>query len=157
MQPLAAIPCCQCPHNIFLLELYLEARLLHKTLIACAAVVALGCVPAATNVLAAGHPGDGQRGDGHAAAGYAVAGHAMAGPARGGHVMGGYPRGGRIARYGSGGYNRAGPVFNGPIYDSCPGYSYGPGYGRAYAECPGYSGVPVVGGLINGILGGYDY
>jgi hypothetical protein len=67
---------------------------LHKTLIACAAAVALGCVPVATNALAAphGHGGDG---------------HAMAGHARGGHV----------ARYGGG-------RGIGPIYDSCPGYGY---------------------------------
>jgi hypothetical protein len=36
----------------------------------------------------------------------------------------------------------------GPIYDSCGGY-YGPGYG-----CPGY-GIPLVGGLIGGVLGSY--
>lgn len=83
-----------------------------------------------------------------------MAGHAMAGPARGGSAMGGDARGGRIARSG-GAYYRAGPVSNGPIYDSCPGYSYG--YGPAYAECEGYGGIPVGGGLINGVLGGYGY
>ncbi len=96
--------------------------MLHKTLVAFAAAVALGCVPLATNALAAPSHGHGRTG-----------GHAM--HACGGHVG---------ARYGR--------VYNGyragPVYDSCGGY-YGPGYG-----CPGY-GVPFVGGVINGILGGY--
>jgi hypothetical protein len=110
----------------------------HRTLIAFAAAVALGCVPVATNALAAGHP----------------AGHANVGRASGGHPAGGpgfarSARSGRIARSGRGyGY---GPAYNAPIYDSCANYGYGydPGYG-----CPGY-GVPVVDGVINGILNGY--
>ena len=52
-------------------------------------------------------------------------------------------RGGYGARYGDGYYGGGGP-----IYDSCGGY-YGPGYG-----CPGY-GIPLVGGLIGGVLGSY--
>jgi hypothetical protein len=56
--------------------------------------------------------------------------------------MAGYVRGGHVARNG-GGY-RHGAIYNGPIYDSCPGYS--PGYGYGYGGCPGYGGV--VGGLI---------
>jgi hypothetical protein len=51
--------------------------------------------------------------------------------------------GGHYARGGGGGYG--GGYVNGPIYDSCAGYGYG--YG-----CPGY-GVPLVGGVINGVLG----
>jgi len=97
---------------------------LHKTLVALAAVAALGCLPMATTALAAHH--------GH--------GHAMAGHARGGHV----------ARYGGGRYR--GGYVNGPIYDSCGGYGYSYRYGPGYG-CPGY-GVPLVGGVINGILGG---
>jgi hypothetical protein len=106
---------------------------LHKTLMAFAAAATLGCLPMATTALAAPHA--------HGSA------HAMAGPARGGHVArysgGRSYGGGHVARYG-GGYS------SGPIYDSCAGYgyAYGPGYG-----CPGY-GVPLVGGLINGALGG---
>lgn len=109
--------------------------MLRKTLIAFAAAVALGCVPLATNALAAHpeHPG------GHAA-GHA-SGHAS------GHAM--HARGSRVAHYGSG--YRAGPGYSGPIYDSCPDYAYGPGY--AYSGCAGY-GVPLVGGVIDGILGG---
>ena len=44
----------------------------------------------------------------------------------------------------------------GPIYDSCAGYGpgYGYGYGYGYNGCPGYA-APIVGGVINGILGGY--
>jgi hypothetical protein len=109
---------------------------LHKTLIALAAATVLGCVPAATGALAAGHPG------GHAGGGHAIGGHPMAG-----HPMARYPHGGHVVRYG-GGY-RTGPIYTGPIYDSCGGYGYG------YGGCPGYGGVPLVGGVINGILGGY--
>jgi hypothetical protein len=118
---------------------------LHKnTLIAFAAAVALGCIPVATTASAAGHPG------GHAGGGHAMGGHAMAGPARGG-VTAGYGRGDRIVRSGGRYYG------GGPVYDSCPGNGYGPGYGYGYSNgCPGY-GVPVVGGVINGILGGYGY
>jgi hypothetical protein len=130
-----------------------------KTFIALAAAVALGCVPAATNALAAGHPG-GHGGGGQAFAGHG-GGHATAGPARGGNGSAGYARGGRgsagyarggriVVRSGGGGYyGGGGPVYdNGPIYDSCSGYGYG------YGGCPGY-GVPIVGAVINGILGGY--
>jgi hypothetical protein len=108
--------------------------MLHKTLIALTAAVALGCLPMATNALAGNHR----------------AGHAV-----GGHAVGGHARGGHFARYG-GGY-RAG----GPIYDSCAGYGPGYGYndygynGYGYNNgCPGY-GVPLVDGVIGGILGGY--
>ena len=109
--------------------------MLRKTLIALAAAAALGCVPVVTNALAAGHP------DNHASARHAAAGHATDR-----HSMAGYARGGHVARYGY----RHGPIYNGPIYDSCPGY--GPGYG-GYGGCPGYGGV--VGGLIGSVLGGY--
>jgi hypothetical protein len=111
---------------------------LHKTLIALTAAVALSCVPMATSASAAGHPGG--HGGGHAAGGHAMGGHAT-----GGHAAGGYARGNHVARYG-GGY-RGGGYRTGPIYDSC--YGYNPGY-----DCPGY-GVPLVGGLIDGVLGGY--
>ena len=110
--------------------------MLRKTLIALAAVAALGSLPMATTALAAPHA--------HGGSGHAVAGHA-----NGGHVAryggGHYARygGGHVVRYG-GGYS------NGPLYDSCSGYGYG------YGGCPGY-GVPLVGGLINGALGGYVY
>lgn len=127
--------------------------MLHKTLIALAATVALGCVPAATTALAAGHPG-GHAGIAHAAGGgMAARGGLSAGVARGGHGAG-FARGGRVARYGRGYGN--GPVYNGPIYDSCAGYGYGYGYGPGYGYngCPGYA-APIVGGVINGILGGY--
>lgn len=115
----------------------------HKTFIALAATVAIGCAPLATNAFAAGHSA------GHASAGHVAGGRAMAGPARGGH-MAGFARGGRVARYGRG-YG-GGPIYNGPIYDSCAGY--GDGYGPDYNGCPGY-GAPVVGGVVNGVLGGY--
>jgi hypothetical protein len=75
----------------------------------------------------------------------------MAGPARGGYGSAGYARGGRVVvRSGGGGYyGGGGPVYdNGPIYDSCSGYGYG--------GCPGY-GVPIVGAVINSVLGGYGY
>lgn len=124
--------------------------MLHKTLIALAATVALGCVPVATNALAAGHP------SGHASVAH-VAGGGRGMAARGGHAVGvarsghqtRFARGGHIARYGRGYGN--GPVYDGPIYDSCAGYGYGPGYG--YNGCPGYAAP--LGGVINGILGGY--
>jgi hypothetical protein len=86
----------------------------------------------------------------------------MAGPARGGRITagyrggaGGYARGGRFARSG-GGYYGGGPVYGGPIYDSCAGYGPGYGYGDDYNGCSGY-GAPFVGGVINGIIGGYGY
>jgi hypothetical protein len=62
------------------------------------------------------------------------AGHAMSGHSA-------YARGGHDGRYGGGYYGG-----NGPIYDTCDGHS---GNG-----CPGF-GVPFVGGLINGVTGGY--
>ena len=119
--------------------------MLHKkTFIALAAAVALGCVPVATNALAAGHPG-GHGGGGQAFAGHG-GGHTMAGPARGGNGSAGYARGGRVVvRSGGGGYYGGGPV-----YDSCAGYDSGYGY----SGCPGY-GVPLVGAVINGVFGGY--
>jgi hypothetical protein len=55
----------------------------------------------------------------------------------GGHP--GYAGGGHGGQYGGGYYGG-----NGPVYDTCDGYN----------GCPGY-GVPFVGGLINGALGGY--
>jgi hypothetical protein len=136
-----------------------------KTLIALAAAVALGCVPVATNALAAGHQNNGHGGGGQSFAGRGGAGHAMAGPARGGNGSAGYARAGRgsagyagggrvVVRSGGGGYYGGGyyggeqAYDNGPIYDSCSGYGYG------YGGCPGY-GVPIVGAVINGVLGGY--
>jgi hypothetical protein len=72
----------------------------------------------------------------------------------GGHVAA-HGGGGHYARSGGGGYYGGGYV-NGPIYDSCAGYGYGYGYGYGpgygYGGCPGY-GVPLVGGVINGIFG----
>ena len=59
--------------------------------------------------------------------------------------------GGHYARSGGGGYG--GGYVNGPIYDSCAGYGYGYGYGPGYG-CPGYGVAPIVGGVINGVLGG---
>ena len=123
--------------------------MLHKTLIALAATVALGCVPAATNAFAAVHSA------GHASAGYARVGHAMGGRAMGGtarrgHAAGFARSGGRVARYGRG-YGR-GPIYNTPIYDSCADYGYGPRYD--YNGCPGY-GVPIVGRVIGEVLGNY--
>jgi len=112
---------------------------LHKTLIALAAAAALGCVPVATNALATSHP------DNHANARHA----AVAGHATDRHAMTGHPRSGHVVRYG--GRRGIGPIYNGPIYDSCPGY--GGGYGYGYGGCSGYGGV--VGGLIGGVLGGY--
>ena len=117
--------------------------MLHKTFMAFVAAAALGCVPVATNALAAGHPAGhpaGHASAGRAAGGHPASGRAIAGPARSG----------RVARSGRG----YGPGYNGPIYDSCAnsGYDYDPAYG--YNGCPGY-GVPVVGRVINGILNGY--
>ena len=106
--------------------------MLNKTIIALTAAIVLGCVPMATDALAAGQP------KGHAGGGHTVGGHAM-----GGHAMAGYARGAHGARYGR--HYEGGA----PIYDSCSDGSYGTGYG-----CRGY-GVPFVGGVINGIFGGY--
>jgi hypothetical protein len=124
---------------MFCLSYNKEAHVLHKTLIVCATAVVLGCVPFATNALAAPH---GHGGSGHASVGHSSGGHV----ARSG--------GGHVARYGGGGYG--GGYVGGPIYDSCAGYGYGYGYGPGYGYngCPGY-GVPLVGRVINGVLGGY--
>jgi hypothetical protein len=73
----------------------------NKTIIAVTAAVAVCCMPVATNVLAADHPG----------------GHALSRHAMGGHAGGGYGRGAHGARYG-GGYHQGA----GPIYDTCDGY-----------------------------------
>lgn len=140
LQPLGGGSRCHSSQDkIICLSYTQEAHVLHKTIIALAAAAALGCVPAATNALAAGHP------TGHIGAGHAARGHGFV---HGGRVAG-FARGGRGAGYG-GGY------VNGPIYDSCAGYGYGYGYGPGYGYngCPGY-GVPLIGGVINGILGGY--
>jgi hypothetical protein len=144
-----------------------------KTLIALAAAVTLGCVPVATNALAAGHQNNGH-GGGQTTYGHAMGGHAMAGPARGGRGVATNPSGGRVVvrsggggyyggggggyyggervvvRSGGGGYYGGETVYRDPVYDSCAGYGYGDGYGG----CPGY-GIPIVGGVINEILGGY--
>jgi hypothetical protein len=112
-----------------------ESFVSHKTFIALTTAVALGCVPFATNAFAAGQPAGGHS-SGHAMSGHAMSGHAMSGHAMGGHP--GYARGGHGGQYGGGYYG------NGPVYDTCDGYN----------GCPGY-GVPFVGGLINGALGGY--
>ena len=108
--------------------------MLHKKLsIALAAAVALGCVPVATNALAAGHQNNGHGGGGQSFAGHGGGGgHAMAGPARGGNGSAGYARAGRgsagyagggrvVVRSGGGGYYGGGDQVydNGPIYDSC--------------------------------------
>jgi hypothetical protein len=129
-------------HNTYVVR---KTDVLHKTLVACAFAAALGLGGLPTIALAASH-------------GHAAGGHASAGRAGGAHFArsggghgGAYYGGGRGARYG-GGY------VGGPIYDSCAGYGYGygPGYGPGYGYggCPGY-GVPLVGGVINGVLGGY--
>jgi hypothetical protein len=115
--------------------------MLHKTFMAFVAAAALGCVPVATSALAAGHPAS-HASAGRAAGGHPAGGRAIAGPARGGHVA----RSGRGYGYG--------PAYNAPIYDSCANSEDGYGYGPGYNGCPGY-GVPVVGGVINGILNGY--
>ena len=140
--------------------------MLHKTIIALAATVAVGCVPVATNASAAGHP-SGHAGVAHVAGGRGITprgGHAVV-VARGGHQAG-FARSGRVARYGRGygggpiydgpvysGYG-GGPVYDGPIYNSCAGYGYGYGPGYGYNGCPRYAAP--LGGVINGIFGGYD-
>jgi hypothetical protein len=123
-------------NKMFCLSSNQEAHVLHKTLIARAAAAALGCLPMATTALAAhGHGGSGGHGGGGHVAGHGGGAH--------------YARGGG-GRYYGGGYS------SGPIYDSSAGYGYsygyGPGYG--YGGCPGY-GIPLVGRVINGVLGGY--
>jgi hypothetical protein len=123
--------------------------LLRKTLIALAATVVLGCMPAATNAFAAAHSA-GHASVGHGSVGHAMGRRAMGGSTRRGYAAGFARSGGRVARYGRG-YGR-GPIYDGPIYDSCEGYGYGPGYG--YDGCPGY-GVPIVGRVIGDVLGGY--
>jgi hypothetical protein len=110
----------------------LEAYVLRKTLIALAGAAALGCLPMATIALAAHGAGAGH--SGHVAA-------------RGGGAHYARSGGGRGVGYG-GGY------VGGPIYDSCAGYGYGYGPGYGYNGCPG-NGVPLVGRVINGVLGGY--
>jgi hypothetical protein len=70
------------------------------------------------------------------------------------HASGGYGRARNGGGYNGGGYNGGG--YNG--YDGyygyagggCPGY-YGNGYNNG---CAGY-GVPLVGGIVDGILGSY--
>lgn len=127
--------------------------MLHKTLMACAAAVALGCLPMATTALAAHSHGSSHGSSVHATAGRGAGAHVAR--YSGGHVAG--YGGGHVARYGGGygGGYYGGGYSNGPIYDSCAGYGYGYGYGPGYGYggCPGY-GVPLVGGLINGVLGG---
>ena len=56
--------------------------MLHKTLVTLAAAVALGCVPVATNALAASHPSNHANAT-HAAAGHVTGRHSMAGYVRG--------------------------------------------------------------------------
>ena len=111
--------------------------MLRKTLIAFAGAATLGCLPMATTALAA-HSG-------HAAA-RSGSGHVVV---RGGGAHYARSGGGRGVGYG-GGY------VSGPIYDSCAGYGYGYGYGPGYGYngCSG-NGVPLVGQVINGVLGGY--
>ena len=123
--------------------------MLHRTLVAFAAVAALGCLPMATVALAAPN---GHGGGGHAMASHAGGGHVAR--SGGGHVA--RYGGGRGARYGGGYGVGYGGGYGGPVYDSCAGYGYGYGYGygAGYGGCRGY-GVPIVGGLINGVLGGY--
>jgi hypothetical protein len=155
-------------------------KVLNKAIIALTAAIALGCVPMATDALAASQP-KGHAGGGHTAGGHAMGGHAMAGDARGGHGARygrhyeggapiydsyggrGYYEGGAPIYDSSGGqgyYEGGAPIYDSyggqgyyeggaPIYDSCSDGSYGTGYG-----CRGY-GVPFVGGVINGIFGGY--
>jgi hypothetical protein len=123
----------------FCLSAKKESFVSHKTIIALTTAVALGCVPFATNAVAAGDPAGSHN------AGHAMSGHAMGGRAVGGHGHPGYARGGHGGQYGGGyygnGYYGNG---NGPVYDTCDGYN----------GCPGY-GIPFVGGLINGALGDY--
>ena len=132
--------------------------MLNKTIIALTAAIVLGCVPMATDALAAGQP-KGSAGGGHAMGGHAMGGHATGGHAMGGPAMAGFARGAHGARYGRH-YEGGAPIYDSyggqgyyeggaPIYDSCSDGSYGTGYG-----CRGY-GVPFVGGVINGIFGGY--
>ncbi len=116
--------------------------MLHRTLVAFAAAAAIGCLPMATNAFAGPH-------------GHGGGGHAMAGHDGGGHFA--RNGGGHVARYGGnhyrGGYGGYGGYAagysSGPIYDSCGGYGYG------YGGCGG-RGNSLVGGLIDGVLGGYS-
>ena len=102
----------------------------NKTIITVTTAVALGCMPIATNTLAADHPGGGHSG-----------GHALSRHAMGGHAGGGYARGGQGARYGGG--HSVGAV---AIYE----------YLRwlPWQRLPRFR-CPYVGGLINGVPGGY--
>jgi hypothetical protein len=104
-------------------------KVFHKTIIAFAAAVALGCVPVATDALAAAHP----HGVNHGVS------HGVNGGARytGGHRIYNSYRGGS---YG----------YVGPGYYGAPGYYGGGGCGYGYG-CPGYGVVP---SIIGGILGG---
>lgn len=117
--------------------------MLRKTLIAFASAATLGCLPMATTALAAHNGSAGH--NGHAAA-RSGSGHIAARGAGAHYARSG---GGRGVGYG-GGY------VGGPIYDSCAGYGYGYGYGPGYGYngCSG-NGVPLVGQVINGVLGGY--
>jgi hypothetical protein len=101
-----------------------------KTIIGVTIAVALGCMSVAANAFAADHR-SGELGGRHV-----LSRHALGGVAGGSHALGGHG-----ARYGGG--SSGGPA---PIYDTCDGY-HGNG-------CPGF-GVPYVGGLINGVPGGY--
>ena len=108
--------------------------MLNKTIIALTAAVALGCVPIATDALAAGQP-KGHAGGGHTMGGHAMGGtmggHAMGGHAMGGHAMAGYARGGHGARYGR--YYEGGA----PIYDSYGGGGYYEGGAPIYDSSGG--------------------
>ncbi len=95
--------------------------MLHRTLIAFAATVALGCIPIATNAFAAGHRGV------HSGR------HAMAGHPRGGH-FGGH-------RFARGGYHH----FGGYRYAGYPGYG-----GCGYYGC-GYGPPDVIGNVVGGV------
>jgi hypothetical protein len=92
--------------------------------------------------------------------------HAMGGHATRGQAIGHYARGGQGTRAGGDYYQGGAPIYDyyqggGDYYqDGAPTYEYqgggGPSCDTYYGNgCPGY-GVPFVGGLINGVLGGYD-
>lgn len=104
----------------------------NRTIIAVAAAVAIGCVPLATTAFAKGHSGGGRAG-----------GHAMVGHGGGGHGGGRYAGGRHFGRGYGGGYG----------YGGCPGYYGYNGYYNGYAGCN--PGAAIVGGVVNGIFGGY--
>ncbi len=119
--------------------------MLHRTLIAFTAGIALGCVPIGSTAFAAGHSEG--HGGGRAGGGHAMGGHAMAGHGRGGGHR--YAGGRRFEHgYGGDGY----------------GYGYGYGYRRGYG-CNGYynnyngcgydPAAAIVGGVIGGALNGF--